>query len=55
MAFDVELRDNGAGTFDVALSGGAPTPTEKSIPFIGDITFCLESSASEVYVAFVDS
>lgn len=24
MAFDITLRDNGAGNFDIALSSGAP-------------------------------
>lgn len=25
--FDIELRDNGVGIFDISLSGGTPPPT----------------------------
>lgn len=35
MAFaDIELRDNGSGTFDIALSGGGGGPTGNSNFFL---------------------
>ncbi|MBP7061020.1 MAG: hypothetical protein KBA91_03535 [Candidatus Moranbacteria bacterium] len=49
MAFpDIELRDNGASTFDIALSGGAG-PTGNSNFFIFFRTFILFFFVATIY------
>jgi hypothetical protein len=50
MAFDVNLRDNGAGTFDISLSSGVAT-TEKSITFLG-LVISQTSSTTETSCVF---
>jgi hypothetical protein len=34
MALDISMRDNGSGTFDIALSGGGAGPTGNSNFFL---------------------
>ena len=50
MAFDIALRDNGAGTFDISLSSGV-TATEKSITFLG-LLVSQTSSTTETSCVF---
>jgi len=50
MAFDVNLRDNGAGTFDISLSSGVAA-TEKSITFLG-LVISQTSSTTETSCVF---
>lgn len=47
MAFDVNLRDNGAGTFDINLSAA----TEKVITFLG-LVISQTSSTTETSCVF---
>jgi hypothetical protein len=49
MAFDIQLRDNGAGTFDINLS--SVTVTEKVITFLG-LVISQTSSTTETSCVF---
>lgn len=49
MAFDVNLRDNGAGTFDINLA--TVTATEKVITFLG-LVISQTSSTTETSCVF---
>ena len=49
MAFDVVLKDNGAGTFDINLE--TVTPTEKVITFLG-LVVSQTSSTTETSCVF---
>jgi hypothetical protein len=52
-AFDIELRDNGATSFDIALST-AVAITEKAMTFIGNIFYYVEGSSNEAACTFVE-
>jgi len=49
MAFDINLRDNGAGTFDISLTSA--TATEKVITFLG-LVISQTSSTTETSCVF---
>jgi hypothetical protein len=49
MAFDIALRDNGAGTFDISLTSAVAT--EKSITFLG-LVISQTSSTTETSCVF---
>ena len=49
MAFDIALRDNGAGTFDINLA--TVTATEKTITFLG-LVISQTSSTTETSCVF---
>ena len=49
MAFDIQLRDNGAGTFDINLTSEAAT--EKVITFLG-LVISQTSSSTETSCVF---
>ncbi len=49
MAFDIALRDNGAGTFDINLTSAVAT--EKSITFLG-LVISQISSTTETSCVF---
>ena len=51
MAFDIQLRDNGAGTFDISLSSGGVVATEKVITFLG-LVISQTSSTTETSCVF---
>jgi hypothetical protein len=50
MAFDIKLRDNGAGTFDITL-GSNLNATEKVITFLG-LIISETSSTTETSCVF---
>ncbi len=50
MAFDINLRDNGAGTFDISLTS-ATAATEKVITFLG-LVISQTSSTTETSCVF---
>jgi hypothetical protein len=52
MAFDISLRDNGAGTFDIKLADDGGT-IEKSIVFMGELVTDSFNTGATSYV-FVD-
>lgn len=48
MAFDIVLRDNGAGTFDITFETAAPS--EKTFTFLGLIPSEIDNSVESVCV-----
>lgn len=53
MAFDIVLRDNGVGTFDITLgSNTITTGNERVITFLGLITSETSSATGEISCVF---
>jgi hypothetical protein len=53
MAFDITLRDNGVGTFDIDIRLSDLTATERTITFLGLVVSQI-SDSTETFSVFVE-